>query len=345
MGVPGPVAPDTPSWNDWTSLAQHERVVPQLYRLVDTVATNLTDEQREAVGDLQAAAMSRCVRLEHHAIDVTRLLADHSIRSVVLKGSATAHLDYPDPAWRDFNDVDVLLAPADRKQATALLQRYGWTQGYTLPTGHEEYTHAVTFVRDGVELDLHQRVGRRALGMLVPTPELLDHAVAFETGGCAMLALDDIDRLIHSAVHAVAARYPLRMLSTLTDVLVMAHRRPGLAGEALARAEHWRLRSIVERGIRDAYAAARLELHPEWAAAMRAPIRRRDRLIDLAYATPRRRAVVEELAYLRVLDGFEDRWRYLRGYFSTDTAYAAQRGRSGVRAQLKYVLRKLRRRS
>jgi hypothetical protein len=338
----GPVCPDTATWTEWTSLARFERVVPLLYELVDTVPTDLTDEQREHIVTMQRSVLARCVRLEHDLIDVTRVVAEHGIRSVALKGAATAHLDYPDPSWREFSDVDLLVDPGDRNRATAVLAREGWAQAYALPPDHEHYTHAVTLARDPTQLDLHQRVSPRALGVLVPTHELLDRAVPFEIAGSQLWALDEIDRLIHSALHAVATWYPLRLLATVTDVLLAAELRPHLAGDVLARAERWRVRSLVERGVRDAYAAARLDLHRDWAAAMERPIRRRDRLVDRAYGAPTRRAMTEELAYLRLLSGWRNRWRYARGYLAADSEAAVRQGRSGVSAQLRYVVSKLR---
>jgi hypothetical protein len=319
-----------------------ERVAPLLYELVDAVPTDLSDERRDEIHSLQLAVQSHSVRLEHHLIVVAALLAEHGIRSAVLKGAATAHLDHADPSWREFVDIDLLIDPADLTEASVLLGREGWVQGYALPRGHEQYTHAVTFVHEGMELDLHQRIGHRALGLLVPTRELLDHAVPFEIAGAELRALDEIDRLIHSAIHAVTSRGLSRRLSSVADVLLAADRRPHLAGDVLAQAERWRVRSIVERGVRDAYAAAQLGVHAEWADAMRRPIRRRDRLVDRAYLSSFRRPVVEELAYLRLLASWRERWRYARGYLATDADYASQHGRSGVGAQARYLASKLR---
>jgi hypothetical protein len=342
MGRPGPVVPDAATWGEWTLLAQRERVVPLLYELVDTRPTDLSDEQRDEVHFLQQAVLSHCVQLEHHLIVVAARLAEHDIRCAVLKGVATAHLDYPDPWWREFVDIDLLIDPTDRTRATALLERAGWVQGYALPKGHEDYTHAVTFVHEGMELDLHQRIGHRALGLRVPTRGLLDRAAPFEIAGSELRALDEIDRLIHSALHAVASRGLNRRLSSVADVLLATHRRPHLAREVLDRAACWRVRPLVERAVLDAYETAQLQVHADWAVAMRSPIGHRDRLIERAYLGVVRRPVAEELAYLRLLAGWRDRWRYARGYLATDPDYVAQHGRSGVRAQIRYVASKLR---
>jgi len=345
LGRAEPTTLRSADWDAWVWLARRERVVPLLYHLVDTVPTDLTDDQREEITQLQGATLSRCVQLEHHMVAVSRLFAHHGIRSAVLKGGATAHLDYPDSSWREVSDIDVLVEPRELGAATALLAPERWVQGYALPSGHAQFTHAVTFVRDQMELDLHQRIARRALGLRVPSAELLDAAISFEVAGFELRALNDLDRIVHAALHMVAARGLDRALSSVADVLVMADRRPYLAVEALARAERWRVRPLLERGVREAYARAHLDVHTSWAEAMRLPIRHRDRLVERAYLSARRSPLVRELAYARLLKGWRNRWRYLVGYFKTDPDYARQHRRSGVRAQSKYVLSKLRGRS
>src|SRR5262249_37581155 len=155
--------------------------------------------------------------------------------------------------------------------------------------------------------DLHQRIARRGVGLRIPTRELLDDAVPFVIAGSTLLALNEIDRLIHSTVHAVMSRGPSRRLSSVADVLVEAHQQEQRAPEVLDRAEGWRVRSIVERGVLDAFSTAQVEVPSAWAEAMRRPIRRRDRLVDRAYLAPLRRPASEELAYLRLLRGWRTR--------------------------------------
>lgn len=342
LGGVGPVLPDAASWDRWVWTARLERVVPLLYQLVAQAPTDLSEDQRREAKQVQGAVLARCVHLEHHAIAVTEALTARGIRSALLKGGATAHLDYPDPSWREFSDIDLLIDPADRPRATSVIEAAGWKQGYALPSGHERFTHAVTFVLDSMELDLHQRIAHRALGLLVPTLDLLDHAVPLEIAGTRLHALNDVDRMIHASIHAAAARGPQPRLSSIADVLLVAEQRPHLADKVLTRAEGWRVRSMVERSVRGAYAEAQLSVHAEWEAAMRSPIRRRDRLVDRAYLPLVRRPVTEELAYLRLLGGWSQRLRYIRGYVAIGPEYATQHGRSGAWAQMRYLLAKLR---
>jgi hypothetical protein len=341
---PGSVLPDSASWDRWVWTARLDGVVPLLYLLVDRVPTDLTDEQRGEARQIHGAVLARCVQLEHHAIEMSKALAARGIRCVLLKGGATAHLDYPNPSWREFSDIDLLIDPADRPGATSVIEAAEWEQGYALPRGHEQFTHAVTFVRSSMELDLHQRIAHRGLGLLIPVPELLRRATPMVIAGGEVLALDEDDREIHACIHAVASRGAARRLSSVADVLLMAHLRPHRADDVLRRAEGWRVRSLVERALTDASAIAQLELPVSWTEAMRRPSAvKQDRLIERAYLAPIRRPVVEELAHLRRLP-WRDRWRYARGYFSVDPDYTAQHGRSGPIAQARYVFDKLRER-
>lgn len=331
------MVPTQDDWPLWLWDARTDRVLPLLYQLVDATPTDLDDDQRTDIRQHFGSAMCRCVQLEHHLVATAGLLAANGVRCIALKGGATAHLDYPDPSWREFSDIDLLIDPADLAKATGLVEAAGWAQGYALPAGHQRFTHAVTFVQDGMELDLHQRIAHRALGRLLPTGDLVARAVTFEVAGADLLALDDVDRLIHSTVHAVASGRSGQRLSGLADVLLVAEQRPDLAEAVLERAEERRVRSLVERGVRDAYATAQLDINGDWVAAMARPIRRRDRLVDRAYLDTRRRPVLEEIAHLRLLGGWRDRTRYVAGFFASE--------QEGLAERVRYVWSKVRGRS
>lgn len=335
--MPPLVAPTAADWSGWSFAARTERVVPLLYRMIDHTPTDLDDGQRAEIRQLMGAVMCRCVQLEHHAVQVTRALLDTEIRTVLLKGLATAHLDYPDPNLREFSDIDILVSPADLDRAMAVVERAGWVQGYELHEGHRPFTHAVTFVRDGMELDLHQRVAHRALGRLIPTEQLVSRARAFELAGAEVFALDDVDRLIHSAVHAVASGPAAERLSSLADVLLGAAEQSSLAASILDRADANGVRPLVERGIRRSFQVARLAMPEAWGTAMSQPGRRRVALVDHAYLAGYRRPVLEELAHMQQLPLWRERAAYIIGFL------AGRRAGASLPARLRYVWRKLRR--
>lgn len=338
----GPVDPATQELGDWVTLATAERVVPLLYRVVVDARSALDDHEFGLLVGVQCDVMAAAVRFEYDLLEVAEAISGR-FPFAVLKGLAVAHLDYSDPAMRQFADVDLLVAPADLAAVVELLGGLGWRQAYPLPRHHERFTHAITLRNERrVEIDLHQRIAHRALGECLPTDDLLHRRVAYEIAGETVWALDDADRMVHACVHAATSRAPYRRLSSVADVLVMAERLTDRAPDVLDRAASRRLGNIVRRGVETAFDEAQLPVPDAWQAAMSTPVGPRDRLVERAYLADRRRPVVEELAYLRLMRGWRDRFDYVRGYFATDPDYARQNQRSGLRAQTRYLWSRLR---
>ncbi len=342
---PDAADPDAADAGAWLSLAEEHRIVPLLYvaARADGAGAWAGTATSERIRTLQLDVASAAVRVEHGTLVALDLLDAAGIRWALLKGVATAHLDHADPSWRQFGDVDLLVAPGDLALARGALEGAGWRQAYALPGKHEPFTHAITFHSSAsVELDVHQRVGHRALGWLVPTEALLRDRVSFELAGRTVWALSDLDRTIHACIHSVASRGEYRRLSSVADVLLLSYLHEDRAAEVIERAAGWRVRSLVEAGVRDAWRAAQLPLPDGWAAAFRAPAARRSWLVDRAYLGERRRPLTEELAHLRHLPDTRDRASYLWGLVAPGAEYRAVKGRRGVRSQLRYLWQRLR---
>lgn len=339
VGKSGPIEPTPLDWSDWTSTATAERVVPLLFASVARLPRRLPDANVEHVESMQLDVASLCVRLEQRLNEVASSLDTAGVRFAALKGVATAHLDYDDPSQRQFGDVDILVDPDDLGRARQALEADGWRQAYALPRYHELFAHAVTFKASGIaELDVHQHIAHRALGLLVPTQELLASGIPYGIAGRRLWALSDQDRLIHASIHAVTSRGGYRRLSSVADVLVLSRKQAQHAHEVLDRAEEWRVRPLVERAIGNAYREAMLPIPEGWSASMVRPIRHRSRLVERAYLGQSRRPAVEELAYLRVLPSWRDRLLYLYGHLRVD----AGPGSGGLVPRLRYIWSRLR---
>ena len=77
----------------------------------------------------------------------------------VLKGTASSHLDYPDPALRTYGDVDLLVPGDHYEQAVRLLVSDGAHRRYPEPrTGFDRRFGKGCSLRtpDGLEVDLHR---------------------------------------------------------------------------------------------------------------------------------------------------------------------------------------------
>lgn len=342
IGLAPEALPTAADFSIWLELARSHRVIPLLHQLVWTADSQLDEERFHTSHTAQIDVMAAAVRLEHHLLEVSEVLEAGGIELAVLKGMATAHLDYDDPAQRQFGDVDLLVSPSRFARACSVLEAHGWNVAYVLPRHHERYTHAITFRRpDGLEVDLHQRIAHRGLGLRIPTDALLAASIEVTIAGHRVRALSGTDRLIHAAIHAVASRGSYRRLSGVADVLVLAERLADESEAVLGRASDWRIAPLVQKAIADAYASAALPLPEVWARGTSAH-QRRDRLLEHAYLAEHRRAFSEELAHLRLLPGWRDRGAYLGGYFALDADYADRKRRHDLPAQVRYLWSRLR---
>ena len=330
---------ETGDLGDWLEFARTQRVIPLLYALATTGGQEVPATIRTAHLEVMAAA----VRLEHHLLDVTAILAQADIDCAVLKGAATAHLDYENPSLRQFGDVDLLVRPANSPEHARYWRSRAGVGRTHCPATTSDSHHAITFRRPpGVEVDLHQHIGHRSLGQLIPTDELLADSVPYDIAGYTLHALARPDRLIHAAVHSVASHAEYHRLSSIADVLLLAEAMAHDAESILDRADRWRVRPLLTQAIAEAYDTAQQQLPMPWLAALAERPARRDRFVERAYLGPHRHPVWEELAYLRLMNGWSDRIRYLSGYLATGEDYARRRHRSGIVAQIRYLWSRIR---
>ena len=343
IGQEGPIEPHESDWNRWVDLAATQRVLPLLNSIVARQSSHVSLEHTQRAEDLEVEAMAIAVRIEHHLIEAAELLISEDIAFAVLKGAATAHLDYRDPSLRQFADVDILVDACDISRCRHLLQTSGWTAPYVLPRGHEGFAHAIT-LRNArrVEIDLHQRIAHRGLGQLIPTQSLLADRIPYVIAGQRVWALSQHDRLVHASVHAIASRGAYRRLSSIADVLVLASGCADDAEEVLVRADSWRIRRLVGRAVEEAHRAAQLPLPASWAVAIARRPAHQDRLIERAYLSERRRPMHEELAFLRLIPTWADRYLYIRGHFATGPEYARRKDREGIAEQVRYLFSRIR---
>lgn len=334
-------APTPATWPEWLEFARRERVVPLLHQLVEHGHGELDDAQHLELREAQVEVMSVAAQHDRHLLEVSQTLASVDVRAIALKGAAVANLDYPDPSWRQYGDLDILIPERDLHRACDTLGDTGWTEWYPLPERHRRFAHAITLTRgQGWELDVHQRLAHRAIGRMIPVDLLVAGRSSLRIAGTLVWALGADDRLLHAALHAELSHGVSRRLSSVGDVLLLASAMVERAPTILARANAWSLRPMIERSIASAFVLARLAVPEGWSEAMTVPAHR-DRLVELTYGGDRRHRLLEEVLHARTLSSWRDRWTYLSAFVSTGEDYAARQGRD-LRAQLAYLRRRLR---
>jgi hypothetical protein len=191
-----------------------------------------------------AHSRRRRERLQHEAVRVIGALRTAGVEPILLKGFDSASL-YEHPAARAFQDIDLLVAPADAALAGAVLDDLGLELMSAVPQRRTyapvgprgvaslELTHADTYW----SLDLHSTLARtfaRAIEAPVPTVEVASCG-DLALPGDRVRVLPPAARLVFVAVHA-SESLRIVQLSHLLDVIhaARAFRQDGGDWSALA---------------------------------------------------------------------------------------------------------------
>ncbi|MFK4437019.1 hypothetical protein ABIA61_002365 [Paenibacillus sp. RC21] len=212
---------------DWTRLlrlAEHHRVVPAVYLQLKRI--NHPAIPAELLRNLQAQYHRNTLRMLHlqaEAGRVTRLLMNHGIRVLMLKGPALAQQLYGDVSLRTSKDVDLLIAPDDMDQAEHWMREAGYVSksGEARVLGSWKWKdHHASFLHPHkrVEIELHWRLQPDAGGE--PSfDELWDHrqmSEATATGAPCMYTLGSEHQFLYLSAHG--ARHGWFRLRWLVDI-------------------------------------------------------------------------------------------------------------------------------
>jgi hypothetical protein len=143
------------------------------------------------------------VAVEATAAEVVGALQSAGIRAILLKGPSTARWLYDRESTRISIDVDLLIGPADRAAAEAVLARLGFTPFPSNVAG-EEVSHAYTWDRgaDGIGVDLHLNLPGVGVSSEDAWPILSRDTEKPVVGGLAVEVLPPAGRAMHVALHA-----------------------------------------------------------------------------------------------------------------------------------------------
>ncbi len=351
-GLPGagrafPVEPlGEQAWAAVLASARTHRVTGLLSAVTSDGAMLATQAQLEEVRSIHRAALMRVMALERELIAVVELLAGGDVESRVLKGSAVAHLDYPDPALRSFIDLDVLVRASDVDRAVAVLSAAGFqrTLAEPRPGFDRRFDKGMTLIprNGGFELDLHRTFVLGPWGVLVDLDGLWDGGEEFTVGGRSLRALSLPNRFMHACYHAALGDWPLR-LASLRDVAEML-RRVDRDGTSIRRlAASWGVEAVVAAAVADSRrllgTAPAGELS-DWSQGY-VPSQREENWLAL-HTHAGKTFSAQAIATLRVLPQWRDKAAYARALMLPDARYTAERHASGL-ARFRYAVREIRR--
>lgn len=187
--------------------------------VVAAVQAGLVDLGDEATTDLfgrHRDELARSLLREELLWELAGAFAAAEVTYRVIKGPAVAHLDEPDPSWRTFGDLDLLVRVSELDRAVALLRRDGATRPWAeRRTGYDaRFAKSVTLTTTaGIEVDVHRSLCDGAHGFRVPLDRLFASAEPFRLADREVPALVVAHRLLHAGHHAVLGSPRPRLMS------------------------------------------------------------------------------------------------------------------------------------
>ena len=335
---------DDPSWQELLQAVRRQRLAGLLMATVEHEVLAVTDAQAEQVAELHLQACATVLHLERRLLEVTAQLERAGIASVVLKGSALAHLSYPEPSLRLFGDNDLLLPGERFDEAQQVLGELGYRRPVrqARPDFDRRFGKGATLQGpDGDELDLHRTLVFGSFGFLIEPETLFSTAVPFHLGGHTLRALGPEARLLHACYHA-ALGDPRPRYTSVRDVAQLLAFGDHDSEAVLELLRRWCAEPVVARAAtlcRDHLGVDVSGLVVETARA-HAPDRRARRAID-SYVGANRSFAAKVVASLPYLPGLRAKAAFLRAAALPDPAFAADHGTRGTLAWVRRGLRSL----
>lgn len=233
--------------------AEGEKLLGSLQAAVTSGLLELPSDALDLLAQRHRATMAWCLRIEARLVETERWFREEGgVEHLVIKGSAIAHLDEPDPSMRSFADADLLVAGRDIDRAVAALARHGATRPWPQRRRgfDRRFAKSVTMTSNGgIEIDLHRTLCDGVFGVRMPLDELFDRAECFTLGGEQMGALSRPHRLLHAAYHAVlgSSAPALYSLRDLAGYLSSPELAPGAIVPVVQR---WRGEAVLAAAVR-----------------------------------------------------------------------------------------------
>src|ERR687892_1232476 len=121
FGLPGQEPADVEispkEWRGFVLSASTGRMVGIAVAAAEAGRLRLTGDQTEELLDRHRDAMLWALAIERRLLGLAEAFEAAGVRPLVLKGPALAHTMYPDPSWRVFGDLDLLVPTSSWRRA------------------------------------------------------------------------------------------------------------------------------------------------------------------------------------------------------------------------------------
>jgi hypothetical protein len=349
FGVPGPdrppIAVTRGQWPAFLGYIEGQKLVGLAVAAASAGALDADGHRIDQLRTSHRAAMAWALTVDRTLVELAGSFEEAGVELVALKGPVLAHLAYPDPTWRSYGDLDLLVRTEEWPAACAVLEAEGFVRDLPEPRRgfSARFGKAASFSGPGgLSVDLHRTLALGPFGLWLSPEDLFGRTASFRLGGRSILRLDDTALLAHAAAHAVLGWTP-PLLLPLRDVVQVTEARSVDWERLEADAERWRLTAVVQSAMRTARDVLGAQIPPEAERLMIRPVDRREAHALGAYAGTRRLRGGMAVATLAAIDGLKPKAEYVSALLFPSREFLAVRGATAAQRWGRSVRRLVRR--
>jgi hypothetical protein len=319
-------------WDVLWGEVRNERAVPLLAASVRRGSVRCSHRQEDLIRAAHEESMRTCVRLERVALEEIDRLQRGGVECLLLKGAASAHLDYADPALRSFGDVDLLVPSSHYDRAVSILRAGGAHRrsDEARPGFDRRFGKGVCMIRrDGVQVDLHRTFASGPFAMTVDADALFSSRDAVILGDTSVPTLDVDHRFLHACFHAALGDFPPRLTSLREVAQLLLGGRVDLA-RVRTVADRWRAGVVVASAITASWTTLRLPRSTSVDWAFEYVPSRFERRALAAYIGDRRSYGRQMIAAIPAVRGWRARAVLVSSLLFADRSYVERRDRHYV---------------
>lgn len=334
-------------WAKLVHLVRVQRLTGLLMQALGDGALAARPGQVAQAEQAHRAEMAWALLIEGLLLDLASRFSVARICFRVLKGTTTAHLDYPAPELRSFGDVDLLVRSEQFDAAVAVLLAAGYRRRFPEPRPgfDRRFSKGTSFVTsDGKEIDLHRTFVMGPFGLTIKLDDLWARSSSYRLGGVVLHGLAREERFLNACFHAALGDLPARLVALRDEAQLLLSGRLDLH-LVRALAASWRADVVVARAVQLAWQAFELDppTTPLSAWAWRYRPEADERRALAVYTDSRGGYAARSVAGLRAVPGVRGKAAYLRALAFPERDYVAPRYRGQIDRWRNGAVRVLRR--
>jgi hypothetical protein len=240
------------NWDAVYEAGLRHAVLPLLYQGLQKANQGLLPEGAGVIRDAYRSNAHRNLHLAKTALQLSELLHQQGVESLLIKGPATAVLAYADLSLRSFVDLDLLIRPRDFFLSHQALLDHGWQPALSLQEKELRWLlrgdKDLSYHQKGLNLELHWNIAEKGIAYPLRESDLWEDLQSFPLLDRQVRTLSRENFLLFLALHG--AKHHWRPLKFIVDFAACLRSFPDIDWEYLdLKSKHFGLRRCLTLGM------------------------------------------------------------------------------------------------